>query len=334
MGGGECREEPTDLPLLELGEWILAHPPTSYFPDADAGPSDGEVIEAVGKGTVGHVVGDGAEHVTEMALGIEVPFGWLFFAYELFESAAHQLEADELPEKRRQAQLEAWGGYLAEKFWSDEAEQRSRDAREAAFDALVGDNAGHGVVPALTAEAEARRQELIDQINDRWLEKMEAINDQTRALERLEADTPENAAERARHSDYAAHLRSEAAELRTAIAAGARVWETNGASEGYWRTADPERDGQQAEALEAAATAEEHQVDTSIHVVESQLESRKAALMDDMKKDVQSVMDFDATPGNWDLTAEQKALLACDAPAQPNKPADEPHHSRHQPRPA
>jgi len=326
MGGGECREEPPDLPLLELGEWILKHPAGSYFPDADAPVSDGHVIEAtaigVGVGAVAEVVG--------------FPLlGWLHLAYEIFESAARGLELEELPARRREAQLEAWHAYMWEKFWADETQYQSRDAREAAFDRLVGDNASHGIVPVLTKDAESRRQELLNQINDRWLEKMEALNGRTRSLERLAADTPENAAERARYVAQAEYFRKEAAELRRlADTPGARIWVPDGAGGGYEGAVDPKRALEQAADLEKDANALEHRFDDRIHIVQSELESQKAALLDDMRKDVQSVTDFDTNPAHWDLTADQQAMLTCEAPAQTDKPAVGGHHSGHHARPA
>jgi hypothetical protein len=272
---GEHKEQPPDLPqlpFLEIGDWILKHPWSSYYKRV----TDGEIMTKTGI-TMGLEV---AAHVVE---ALE-PIAWIHLGWEILTAGS---EEEERRQEAAEALREAWNAYMWEKYWnSSEVTSESRDAREAAFDRLVGDNANHGMVPELTKEAELKRQELINQINDHWLKNAQAINTLKRYVE-----TGEGAME----------IRSGTAQYGTF---DGDYYLPVTPLEPVHRWYDPN-----AEAAKKYVIADD---------AKHELELYKAATTADLKK----VTDFDTNPANWALKPEQKALVpnfTCEMPTAETK---------------
>lgn len=132
----------------------------------------------------------GARGLKFLITGSVGPLGWLGIGVDFFMGFARKAALAELPAQRKEAQREDFRNYMWEKFWTNEAHYDSRADREAAFDKFVGDNTGHNVVPALTQQAELKRQDLIDGIDDRWLEKLDRASELQQRLEEVEKAKP------------------------------------------------------------------------------------------------------------------------------------------------
>jgi hypothetical protein len=271
------REAPADLPRLpfiDLAEWLAKHPVSMYWESTSAG----EIVE---KGVVAVVV-HGVTHVFE---ALE-PVAWLHLGWDFLELVA---EANERPEKAKEAQFEAWNEYMVERFWNNEAAYPSATLRETAFDELVGDNASHGIVPQLTPDAELHKQEMIRAADERWLQNMHAMVDAKEKLEFWEPRAEE------RHRDL---LERVAKEMREADANAAK---------------DPDRAERAHRWAEWAkdAIARHDASDEDVYVAQAR------ATMESYKADLQKVAEFETNPSNWELTPDQKAMLhdlACETP--------------------
>jgi hypothetical protein len=139
-------------------------------------------------------------------------------------------------------------------------------------------------VPELTQDAEVKRQQMMDQVSDRWLPKVESVYNVHYRLETLEANKP---------------------PLSKANEEILRKGEPIG-----FGSTDPG-------AVERATYAVwEHDVRETRKAFESQ----QAALLADVAHDVKPVKDFESNPANWNLTPDQQAILT--SKAQPRSDDD------------
>ncbi len=140
---------------------------------------------------------------------------------------------------------------------------------------MAGDNANHGVVPKLTKEAELKRQELIYEINARWLLTLEVMQEAKQKV------------------DGAGHLGT----YQASIQASANEARQNAELYVLMDPARAERERQRAEFFEAWAADYVDDVRAAGGVVAS------------YKADMTKVLEFEANPGNWDLTEKERTLL-------------------------
>jgi hypothetical protein len=173
-------------------------------------------------------------------------------------------------------------------------------------------------VPELTKEAQAKRQELMDQVSDRWLERTEKVNELQQRLQALEASKPDLAtsAEHKRNVEQAAGMRKEAAELRRlADIPGSTRWvrDPKVPSGGYDVQVDPGWARNEAQYMETLAKNLEgevyHRWAAPTEHTRSELASHKAYMVSEAAKDVQSVKDFESRPGNWVYSPEMQDKL-------------------------
>lgn len=266
---GEHREQPSDLPqlpFLDITEWLSKHTVRSYWET----PSDGHIATGLG-------ITAGLEILGHTVEALE-PVTWIHLGWEILESWS---EAEERPQKAKEAQLEAWNVYMWEKFWTNESACPSRETREASFDALVGDNANHGIVPELTKEAEAKREELIFKANERWLEHMQGMLEAKKDLEYYGPKAE------AVHQE----LLARAAEELKKAEADAATDPQKAQMERHW--AEWARD----------AVARGHAGDEDFYV------NRARETMNAYQEDLKKVLEFEANPANWDLTQDQRQML-------------------------
>lgn len=185
MGGGEPATDPGPLPHVSLLDvWLSEHglPSTPHTPATSGGP---EMPAAAG---LLHLVG---EYMIKKGAGVVVVGGWVLAAgsviWEAFHLGTWAREVFDAPDPR-EVRREAWRHYMRQHFWMDYP-PLSNALREAAFDALVGDQASHGITPLMTREALFKAQELENQISDRWLGHLSVIQ----ALEEYIAKAPPHA---------------------------------------------------------------------------------------------------------------------------------------------
>ena len=204
-----------------------------------------------------------------------------------------------------------WAQYWANPDWYD-----SRMDREAAFDRFVGDGVGHLTVPELTKEAVERRQELIRQINDRWLDRTEKVEALQQKLQGLEANKPDLATdkEHQRNLADAARLRGQAEEARKLAASGEEFrWVKDGPNGPYEVSIHPEQELKRAREMEAEARRLETRVPTIVNGdithARQQLEAYQTEMVDAAEQEIQSVRDFESNPAHWDLTQEQRDMV-------------------------
>jgi hypothetical protein len=203
--GNNMAEPPPDLAALKLPQWVRQHHPRSYDQEILDPPSEREqdvtMLKSMGKVAWYTVRG-----------GIS-PVGWVSLGWDVVKGLARHEVMRNLPALRKEAQREDFRNLMWEKFWTNEALYDSSATREAAFDALVGDNAGHGIVPALTQQAEVKRSELMDRVNDRWLDKLERGSELVGDLEFYEQMKPGPDADKSAHQDWNAMVESKQKEL-------------------------------------------------------------------------------------------------------------------------
>jgi hypothetical protein len=100
------REGPPNLPYLELGRWIVSHPPKSYYRDQSV-PIVGPVMAVV------DVVAHGVEKLH--------PLGWALFPFEILHAQMELEEREELPARRLEAQREGFRQLMWDQFWTNES---------------------------------------------------------------------------------------------------------------------------------------------------------------------------------------------------------------------
>jgi hypothetical protein len=178
--GGDMGERPPDLASLKLPDWYRQHPVKSYTLDSD-GPHYGQAVYEGVKAA--------RRIITVGVRGSLGPLGWLSLGFDLLKAWC-QPSVDEIAAERKEAQREDFRNLMWEKFWTNEAFYDSNGVREAAFDKFAGDNTGHNTVPPLTQQAEIKKSEMIDRIDDRWLEKLERASELQQRLEEVEKSKP------------------------------------------------------------------------------------------------------------------------------------------------
>jgi hypothetical protein len=205
------------------------------------------------------------------AVKVLAPVGWFHMVFEAVEAMTGDLED-------RHAQLAAWNAYMAQAFWSNEKAFPAADLREAEFDRLAGGNVSHGITPTLTPEAQQRKQELISQINERWLANAETMLE-AKQVEQRHAGDAEKIKEWHRTEEAAARRNAEQYVLMD--------------------PARSERERARAEFLAESAR--------STHA--SSAERWSQSWVNSYNADVKAVAAIETNPANWNLTPEQKGTL-------------------------
>ena len=253
------RLQPLELPLINMTQWKKDHPSWRFLHR----PSDGVIIAETGATIVLEVLGH--------AVKVLAPVGWLHIAYQVITLSARDHEAG-------QAQLEAWNTYMSQAFWNNEKAFPAAGLREAEFDRLAGDNRNHGITPTLTPEAQLKKEQLIAEINGRWLANAETMLEAKKFQEQHAGD-----AEKIKEW----HRTQEAEARRNAE---------------LYVLMDParsERERARAEFLAEGAK--------SVHV--SPAERWSQSWVNSYNADVKAVMAIETNPSNWNLTPEQKGTL-------------------------
>lgn len=257
--------QPLEVPMRDMTRWRKQNPWYNFRKRAHGWDSEGAVA--------GKVAVTAGLEILGHSVKVLAPVGWVHLGYEFLELF---IAASERDDKAREAQLQAWNSHMSKTFWSNETAVPSSDLREAAFDAMVGDNANHGIVPTLTAAAEQRRQELIAEVNARWFGNLDAM---ASAKEFVDRHGPEAAGSKAM-------WQAEVAEARR--------------NADLYVLMDPARSEQarqRAEWLQGWADGSGNYVKPS------------QAVVDSYNADVKKVLELEANPANWELTPEQKGML-------------------------
>lgn len=251
------RLQPLELPLRNMAQWKKDHPWYRFFHSPSGGEAVGKAAVTIGLEVLGHSV------------KVLSPIGWLHFAYEVLESAGHDDEA-------RHAQLLAWNAHMSGTFWDNESAYPAAGLREAEFDRLAGDNRSHGITPILTEQAEFDKQQLIAEINGRWLANAETMLEAKQYLERHGAEAEASKA----------WWQAEAAEARR--------------NAELYVLMDPARSERERWRAEFFADG----IKSATNYVEP-----SKAWVNAYNADVKAVLAIETNPANWDLTPEQKGML-------------------------
>jgi len=170
-------DAPPDLPFLE--QWAAEYE-SKHHPEASRPPVK-EAVE-VGVGIADTALGK-TEAIIESAakwFGVEAakieeggPLFELMAMWEVtkssFELGTWIREQIDAPAEEREKQREDFRTYMVQNFfYTPEANQAAAQAREAAFDRMVG-HGEHGVIPNLSIEAQRKEMEMVHQTSDRWL---------------------------------------------------------------------------------------------------------------------------------------------------------------------